>query len=285
MPEFPTWPDHYVEVCGISVRYWKAGDGPRTVVLLHGFSGSVFEWALNIAALEAHYTVIVLDLPGHGKTGKPELDYDYDFFTSFLHAFFAAIGIDTALLVGHSMGGMIALHFCTAYPQMVRKLVLIAPAYATRFPLLFHLMTIPMIGELMLRPPVSPKAVARAFRIITFSAIDYDQECINQYFHFQHSSGYIHAQLSYVRGVINLFGLTQKGRRYQKHFEQKLPQMQQPILLVWGKQDKIVPFKNAARLRTLLPGSEFWELDQCGHCPHFEYVDEFNEQMTAFLNG
>jgi pimeloyl-ACP methyl ester carboxylesterase len=229
------------------------------------------------------YTVIALDLPGHGRTDKPRIRYDYDFFSTFVHDFMAALGISKATLFGHSMGGMIALYFCTRYPTMVEKTVLIAPAYGTRFPFFLHLITVPLIGELLLRPPSSREAVRKAFRILTLKPLEYDPDCLDCYYEFQHQPGYAHAMLSYPRGVINLFGLTRKGRRYAQWFERELPKLDLPFLVIWGKQDKVVPFGNADSLMALIRNGAFCEVAECGHCPHFEYAEDFNRKVEEFL--
>jgi 4,5:9,10-diseco-3-hydroxy-5,9,17-trioxoandrosta-1(10),2-diene-4-oate hydrolase len=285
MSQYQSHADHFVEIAGIATRYWQTGAGTETVVLIHGFSGSVYEWALNMASLGRSRTVIALDLPGYGKTGKPPVDYDYDFYSTFLLRFFEALGIDRATIFGHSMGAMVAMHFGIRFPELTRRLVLIAPAFAKRFPLFFHLMAVPGLGEYLLRPSRSVRGTEKAFRLITHEKIKYDPACIEQYHQYQHSSGYRQAQLSYVRGVINMFGLTRKGKRYHRLLQKRLPDMPAPSLLIWGKNDRIVPVCHATELRALIARCSFWELDRCGHCPHFEYPDAFNQRVEAFLDS
>jgi 4,5:9,10-diseco-3-hydroxy-5,9,17-trioxoandrosta-1(10),2-diene-4-oate hydrolase len=283
LPAYYTCPDQYVEIQGIKTRYWKAGSGQRTIVLVHGFTGSLLEWVSNMPVMAQTYTVYALDLPGHGRTGKPSVTYDYDFFASFLNHFFQAMGISKAALLGHSMGGIIVLNFCILHPEKAERLILIDPPYSTRFPLALHILTVPFVGEHLLRPPSSLKAVRDGFRIVTLKEFAYDEDSIRNYYEFQHSAGYAQALLSYLRGTMHPFGLTKKGRHYVRFFDQETPKLNHPIFLTWGKQDRVVPFECAAHLKELIRNGEFWDVDQCGHSPHFEYADEFNRRVLEFL--
>lgn len=285
MPDPVPYPDQFVSVKGIRTRFWKAGTGRRTIVLVHGFTGSAYEWIYNIPSLQKKYTVIALDLPGHGRTDKPRVDYDYDFFAVFLNDFFITMGISKAVLFGHSMGGIITMYFCIKFSAKVEQLVSIAPAFGRKFPFFINLLSLPVLGEHSLRPPSSPQAVKDGFRPLTYKPFVYEQECIDCYYEFQHSPGYVQAMLTYVRGVMSLFGLTRKGKRYARLFDEELPKLEQPHLLVWGKQDRIIPLSNGVQLRKLIPNVDFWEIDECGHCPHYEYFEDFNRRVVEFLEG
>jgi len=125
--------------------------------------------------------------------------------------------------------------------------------------------------------------VANAFRPLTHKPLEYDRFCLNCYLGFQHSPGYAHALLSYVRSAINLLSLTGKGRKYRDWFNERLPGLELPVLGVWGKQDRIISSGNAASLMKLLQRGEFREVDKCEHCPHFEYPEDFNRRASGLL--
>jgi 4,5:9,10-diseco-3-hydroxy-5,9,17-trioxoandrosta-1(10),2-diene-4-oate hydrolase len=211
------------------------------------------------------------------------MEYDYDFFADFTHGFLAAMGIGRAVLVGHSLGANISLYFAARHPEMVEKLILVGPGYGRRLNAFFHLASLPWVGEYLLKPPPSTRTVQDAIRLVTYRPVDYGPEIIDSYFEFQHSPGYSRALLNFLRGAMRPVGFTPKGEGYFRYLDNRIPELAQPVLVVWGKQDRVVPFSNAAHLKGLLANGEFWDLDECGHCPNYEYPDEFNRRVVSFL--
>jgi pimeloyl-ACP methyl ester carboxylesterase len=281
----PLYPDHYINIKGIKVRYWTCGRGRKTIVLVHGYTGSVLEWVDNIPALMRKYKVIALDLPGHGRTDKPDVPYTYDYFCTFLHDFFITLKINKVCFVGHSMGGAIALLFATKYPKIVARICIISPAFGLKWPLLLRVLTLPLVGELLLRAPTSTDDLQKEFRALTYAYYEYDDIQLNEYYEFRHSAGYQRAMLRYLRATLNIFGLNAAGKKLMRSCRKEYPHIRQPVFLVWGRQDAIIPFKASLWLRKLLRHVVVWEPDHCGHCAHFEYTDEFNRRLLEFLAG
>ncbi|MBN1797538.1 MAG: alpha/beta hydrolase [Spirochaetales bacterium] len=281
----PIYPDHYVTIKGVKTRYWTYGRGPKTIVLVHGYTGSVLEWVDNIPELGKKNKVIALDLPGHGRTDKPDASYTYEYFCAFLHDFFIELKITNACLVGHSMGGAVSLLFAVKYPEKVSSLCEVSPAFGTKWPLLLRMLTLPLIGELLLRAPASTAELQKEFGALTYTYYEYNDIQLNSYYEFRHSPGYQRAMLRYLRATLNIFGLNAAGKKLIRYCSKEYPRLFQPVLLVWGKQDAIIPFKASRELRKLLKHVSVWEPDQCGHCAHFEYADEFNRRVLDFLAG
>lgn len=118
-----------VEVDGRDIRYLKRGEGDGTpVVLIHGFGGDLNNWLFNHEALAAKRVVYALDLPGHGSSSKDVGDGSLGFFAGILGGFLKALGVEKAHLVGHSMGGAIALTYAGSNPGAVASLTLIGSA-------------------------------------------------------------------------------------------------------------------------------------------------------------
>ena len=117
-----------VEVAGRAIRYLTKGEGGTPVILIHGFGGDLNNWLFNHDALAAKRAVHALDLPGHGSSSKDVGDGSVGFFADIVTGFADALGIGTAHLVGHSMGGAIALAMARAAPARVASLTLIGSA-------------------------------------------------------------------------------------------------------------------------------------------------------------
>ncbi len=117
-----------VEVAGRAIRYLTRGEGGTPVILIHGFGGDLNNWLFNHEALAAKRVVHALDLPGHGSSSKDVGDGSVGFFADIVTGFADALEIETAHLVGHSMGGAIALAVARAAPQRVASITLIGSA-------------------------------------------------------------------------------------------------------------------------------------------------------------
>src|SRR3954462_1973088 len=114
-----------IELHGHPMTYRMAGDGPA-LLLLHGITSSSQTWASVLPALAEHHTVIAPDLLGHGESAKPRGDYSLGAYASGVRDLITALGHDRATVVGHSLGGGIAMQFAYQYPERVERLVLIA---------------------------------------------------------------------------------------------------------------------------------------------------------------
>src|SRR5262245_46038829 len=156
------------ELDGIYLHYVSAGQGPVTV-LVHGLGGFAESWRGTLEALGPYSQLIALDLPGFGQSAKPNRHYTLGFFSKVLEEFLEALAVERVRLVGHSLGGAVALAFAMAHPERVERLGLLAPA-VPGFPLhpalLFRLMLVPRIGEFLSRfvtPSICEAALSRCF--------------------------------------------------------------------------------------------------------------------------
>src|SRR5919198_4190353 len=116
-----------VTVDGIRLHVVEAGEGPA-LVLLHGLSATHFTWEHTIPAFADRWRVVAPDLPGHGRSAKPDAPYSIDFYAGVIRSLGRVLGIDEAVVVGNSLGGQIAVELGLSYPVWTRALVLVAPA-------------------------------------------------------------------------------------------------------------------------------------------------------------
>src|SRR5205814_9180169 len=112
---------------GIRIHLVEAGEGPA-LMLLHGLTATHFTWEHTIPAFADRWRVIAPDLPGHGRSEKPDAPYTIDFYAGVIRSLARALDVDEALVVGNSLGGQIAVELGLAYPRFTRALVLAAPA-------------------------------------------------------------------------------------------------------------------------------------------------------------
>ena len=211
MKDWKIYEDKHTDIENINTRYWEIGSGNEYLLFIHGFGGAVEEWIFNIPSFENTYHIFALDLPGQGRTDKPDLSYSYDFYVDFVYKFINKLNINLTSIIGHSLGGMIALLFSIKYSEKINKIVLISPACKKDYGILFRLPTIPFIGEILMKPPSSHEVVRKSFFNLTYSKFDMPPEVIRSAYEVYKSSGYINACLRFFRNYLNIFGLTNMG--------------------------------------------------------------------------
>ena len=170
--------ERYIQAGRVRARYLSAGDSGTNVILLHGLGDCAEIWKHNLGALGRRHRVFAPDLVGFGFTEKPPDDYSPSLFTGFIHDFMSALGIERASLVGHSLGGGIALQYVLAFPSRVEKLVLAASAglgLETSWPL--RLSTLPFVGPWVLHP--TRRILSAFFRRIVYDPAVIDRDFVD----------------------------------------------------------------------------------------------------------
>ncbi|NRD24520.1 alpha/beta hydrolase [Winogradskyella litoriviva] len=124
---------HTISLDSLEISYVTEGNGKKTLLFVHGLSSNSDAWSKNIETLSKDYTCIALDLPGYGKSSKPMADYTPSFFTEALLQFIEKLELKNITLIGHSMGGQASIKFASNYPDMIEKLILVAPAGLEQF--------------------------------------------------------------------------------------------------------------------------------------------------------
>jgi pimeloyl-ACP methyl ester carboxylesterase len=252
-------------VFGQKIHYLEAGTGP-TVILLHGLGGSTQVWQFNIAALAERYHVVVPDQIGFGKSDKPLVNYRIRTYVDFLDQFCKQLRIDRATLVGNSMGGWIAAMFTASFPDRVDKLVLVdAAGYAPRKDLdtrtFFGLNPTTREGMKVL---VAKVFYNKAFQ--TDAAIDQA----------------IAARLAAGDGY-TINSITESIIRGEDFLDDVVKTIKRPTLIIWGRQDGLVPLPEGERFNKDIAGSKMIVFDECGHVPNVEKPAEFNAAVLKFL--
>ena len=262
---------------GVDVRYVRAGEGPA-VVLVHGLGVSLAVWWENIASLAERNTVYALDLPGHGDSDKhPDLSYDAVTGAHFLRRFMDAVGIGKATLVGNSAGGLIAGICALTYPERVSGLVMVDSAGLGR-PLswFLRLASLPLAGDLMLIPNV--RNYRNMIRSVFYEPRPLDENLVKELVRTRNSPASKRAVPEAMRSSVNIWGLKRDSMLLDS-----LKSFDRPLLVVWGREDRIIPVSHAHRAAKLLPKSSVHIIARCGHWPQLERSVEFNPVVAAFL--
>ena len=274
-----TFKDQYVLCKGINTRYWKAGKGKHAVVLIHGIGGCIEFWQSQVEALSKYFTVYALDMVGFGLTDKPDAPYGYRYFTRFLADFFKASGIKKASLIGHSLGGGICLQFTVYYPEMVEKLVLVSSGgLSRRFTLALRILTLPVIGEILMN--ISMKNPRSIIESLFYDTSRVRKEWIDVIYRINKLPNTQKAFLDTLRNNATVFNGTKKSI---SGIINHLNTINAKTLVIWGKQDDVIPFYVSGIAVRNIKNAALWAIDKCGHAPHFDYPDEFNKRVGEFL--
>jgi pimeloyl-ACP methyl ester carboxylesterase len=275
----PRYDDHYVEVNGKRIRYWAEGDGPA-VVLLHGLSNSVEFWQYNIASLAAHHRVYALDLLGFGRSDKEIGTFSLSYSGSFMAQFMDALEIERATLVGNSLGGAISAQTAGQFPERVERLILVDPAgFGTELSPVLRAWAIPVVGSAAFR--LYQQLFPRLKQWVFYNSRSLDNEWLAGAAEVLRTTGVRENSIKVVRTGVSL----RKGQREELFGELHglLAKSSVPTLIIWGRNDFVVPLAHAYAAQKLIANSEVRVIERCGHIPQVERPVEFNRLVLEFL--
>jgi len=270
----------FARIHGHDVAYRTAGDGP-VVLLVHGIAGSSATWSRVIPELAEHHTVVAPDLLGHGESAKPRGDYSLGAYASGIRDLMAVLGHERATIVGHSLGGGVAMQLAYQFPQLCERLVLVAsgglgkevngllravslPGSEYVLPLLFHRSVRDaaakvggFFGRLGLKGGDMAEEVWRSYTALT---------------EVRGQMAFVHT----IRSVIDV-----RGQRVSARDRLYLA-ADVPTLIVWGARDRIIPVHHAHATHELIPGSKLVVIDDAGHFLPVERPAEFVATLKDF---
>jgi pimeloyl-ACP methyl ester carboxylesterase len=269
-----------IELHGHRVAFRYAGEGPA-LVLIHGITGTFNHWDRVIPSLAERHTVIAPDLLGHGQSAKPRGDYSLGAFASGIRDLLLALGHDSATVVGHSLGGGIAMQFAYQYPERCERLVLVSSGGLGRdVHLLLRAATLP--GSELVLPLLNSDRLRNVGRLVTGAlgrfgiTLSPDITEVARGASSMPDAEARGAFLSTLRAVID-----ERGQRVDARDRLYLAEAM-PTLIMWGARDPVIPVEHGAEAHEAMPGSRFEVLD-AGHFPQLEEPYVFNELLTAFV--
>jgi pimeloyl-ACP methyl ester carboxylesterase len=275
------FPDLYIDVSGVRSRYWQAGQNGPPVVLIHGLGASADIWSANLGALAARHRVWVPDLPGFGRAEKPAwMDYSPGAYSRFLLAFMTALGIGRASLVGHSLGGGVALRVILDDPGRVDRLILLSSAGIGReVSLPLRIASLPRFERIFFKPPLP--VFTRFLHRLVFDPAAITGEFARLYYEMFFQPSSIRAFTGILRSIATLRG-ARPG--VLEPIRVGLGTITAPTLVLWGRQDRILPVNQALDAAGRIPGARLHVFERCGHMPNVEYPEEFNRLVLEFLD-
>ncbi len=258
-----------VVVDGIRLHVAEGGDGPP-LLLIHGLTASHAGWEPTIEEFARGWRVIAPDLPGHGESDKPDAPYTVDFFAGIVRSLARELGVREAVVVGSSLGGQVALELAAWYPTFARALVLAAPAVGY---------------SAAMRPVGQALQMLTSARVLRASL----SRLFQQNFHDRTRIGHVTRRRileerlaapdfpAFARAVARSLGgvLTAEA--------QPLERVTQPVLVIWGREDRLVPLRRSERLLRRIPHARLHVIDGCGHLPMLEQPTAFNRAVAGFL--
>jgi pimeloyl-ACP methyl ester carboxylesterase len=272
-----------IELHGHRVSYRIAGEGP-VVLLIHGIAGRSDQWIDSMSLLAESHTVIAPDLLGHGRSAKPRGDYSLGAYAAGLRDLLIALDHRKATVVGHSLGGGIALQFSYQFPERSARLVLVSSGGLGRevHPLL-RAATLP--GSELVLPLISNDTVRNAGAAVSqvvgrlgFRAGPDIAEFARGYGSLADADArqaFIHT----LRAVID-----PGGQRVNASDRLYLAE-DMPSLIVWGRRDPIIPISHAGVAQRGMPGSRLEVFDGAGHFPQLDEPLRFARTLSDFIDS
>ena len=259
-----------VDVGGIVTHCLIAGplNAPH-LIFVHGLGGSLATWSLNLPVFVAGFRICALDLVGAGSSAKPAIDYSVPALARFLARFLDALGPDwrRVSIVGHSLGGAVALAFAGSNPEQVERLVLVDSAGLG-----------PEIDgtvvSLMHSEPTRENLRTELTRFFANPGL-VQQALVEQFYQQRMQPG---AQAALVSTANAAFGDGQQ----RIDLRDILGRLNIPVLIVWGDADAVIPVAHAHAARHTSQ-CRLEVFAESGHCPHIERADAFNQLVQSFL--
>jgi pimeloyl-ACP methyl ester carboxylesterase len=276
--QFEEWE---IELHGRRVIYRIAGSGPP-LVLIHGMLNSSSHWQRVALDLADEFTVVAPDLIGHGDSAAPRGDYSLGAHAASIRDLLAAIGIERASVVGHSLGGGVAMQFFYQFPQRVERLVLISSGgLGHEVSPMLRSAALPGTSAL-LSATIQPRllaALAAGGRRLRERSIGggVHLQAIARALRPLENADARHAFLHTLRSVIDAHGqrVSATDRLYLLETI--------PTLIVWGERDHTIPLEHGRRAHEAVPHSFFKTLPGAAHFPHLEDPDGVARVLREFM--
>ena len=269
-------PSRFIRVLGMDVHFRDQGNPNDSLplVLIHGTSSSLHTWEGPIKAMGGSRRIITFDLPGFGLTGpSPDNTYSYASWNQFLDSLTNRLGIEQFYLGGNSLGGGIAWNYALHQPKKLAGLILIdASGYPKKNEsgsIGFRLAAVPGLNLLMLR--LTPRILIRRSLEAAYGQTELvTEELVDRYLELLLREGNRSAALSLFRNPL-------------RPDPMRIREIRVPTLVIWGREDKLIDYRNASQFAQDIPGAHAVVLDGIGHVPMEEDPKAVSQVIIAFM--
>jgi 2-hydroxy-6-oxonona-2,4-dienedioate hydrolase len=263
----------HVDVGGVRTRVLRAGSGPD-LVLLHGTGGHLEAYARDIGGLAADFRVTAYDLVGHGWSDLPDTPYTIDVLSEHLLGVLDALGIERAHLSGESLGGWVVAWTAAYHPERVARLVLNTPGYIANKPEVMARLRDSTMAAV--RDP-SEQTVRRRVEFLFHHKEMVTDELVNL-------RRAVYSRPGFVRAITNTLVLQDPDVRREFAWDPAwVGKVTAPTLLLWTEHDPTGGLDEAAMLLDWLPDARLHVIQDAGHWPQWEKVDEYLRAHRDFL--
>jgi len=256
-----------VTVNGYKVRYLEDGSSDQNLVLLHGLGGYAERWRNVIPYLSKKYHVFAPDLIGYGKSEKPSVDYTMELFVKFTFDFIDSIGVSKTNLIGTSLGGQVVVECTSTQNQRIQKIVLIAPAGVMK-------KSTPALDAYTMAALYPTRETIRtAYQMMAGNNRQVSDDAINN---FMENMSRPNAKMVFLSTLL--------GLKNAPDIIEKLRTIKIPTLIIWGKEDMLIPHEYAQHFISSINDCESAIIDGCGHAPHVEEPQKVSDLIIKFLS-
>ena len=269
---------HRLEIDGREVNYCELGEGPA-ILFVHGLGASWQSWLEQMPEFSASHRVVAMDLPGFGYSEMPSEDISIEYYARWTAEFMDVLGIESAAVVGNSMGGFVSAELAIKFPARVQRLVFVSAAIFWQN----RRRAQPLVQLARMSDAVVARALVRATddiatrRRLRYAALATAGFRFPQYV----SDELAHEMVRSARRTDGFLPALQALAGYD--LEEELPKISCPTLIVWGANDQLVSVKDAERLEDLIPDSRREVFERTGHVAMLERPERFNRLLEEFL--
>jgi pimeloyl-ACP methyl ester carboxylesterase len=275
----------YRTIHGYLRAFRVAGTGPA-ILLIHGIGDNSTTWDTVQSKLAQRFTVIAPDLLGHGKSDKPRADYSVAAYANGMRDLLSVLDIEQVTVVGHSLGGGVAMQFAYQFPQLVERLILVGAGGVTKdVNIALRIASVPMGSEALalLRLPMVLPALQVIGRVggalFGSTGVGRDLPEVVRILADLPEPTASSAFARTLRAVVDWRGqvVTMLDRCYLTESV--------PVQLIWGSRDSVIPVEHAKMAHSAMPGSQLEVFEGSGHFPFHDDPDRFVELVEKFIDS
>ncbi|MDX1761176.1 MAG: alpha/beta hydrolase [Christiangramia sp.] len=265
------------------IAYVDQGSGDKTLLFVHGLSSNLDSWKKNIAGLKDNYRTIAVDLPGYGKSSRSKTDYSLAEYAEILKNLADKLELKNVILVGHSMGGQIAMHSVIRYPDTYEKLILIAPAGIETFTAQeATIMKASYTPAMVVN--TSDEQILANYKLNFYSFPEDAQMMVDDRIKMKSAEDFP----DYAETVVNNI-----HAMLEEPVIDKISNIEIPVLMIFGKNDMLIPnkyFHPSESIDGLIETSkgkfqdiEVKTIEEAGHFVNFEQAEKVNTEIRNFM--